>query len=109
MSATDFVPIRVSTLRGEASLTFKAYISVGGKYILYCKEGDSLEGERLQRLQEKRLKKMWIHTADEDNYRQYMTANIEAAYDKSSNTPIESKDGSGRTTGCRRRSDGITR
>ena len=54
------VPIRVSTLRGDQQITFDVYVRVAGKYILYCREGDSFEGERLERLVSKRLTKMYI-------------------------------------------------
>ena len=91
MSATEFVPIRVSTLRGEINISFNAYIKVAGKFILYCREGDNFEGERLKKLRAKRLKKMYISPEDEEKYRKYMTASIEAAYDKNSDAPIESR------------------
>ena len=88
MSATEYVPIRVTTLRGGGSLTFNAYIRAAGKYHLYCKNGENLQGTLLEKLKEKRLKKMYIDPKDESAYRSFMTQSIESAYDKNSDVPI---------------------
>lgn len=48
--------------------------------ILYLRKGDSFEGLRLDRLKEKKLKKMYILTEEEGYYRQYLQKNIESAY-----------------------------
>lgn len=89
MQAKDFLPIRVSTLRGDMKIDFNVYVQVAGKYVLFCRGGDSFEGHRLKRLKEKKLKKMYILGDQEDKYRQYMTQNIEQAFDQSSDKPIE--------------------
>lgn len=91
MDANNFVPIRVSTLRGENAITFDAYVRVAGKFILYCRKGDTFEGQRLKRLKEKKLKKMFILQDHEGNYRSYLTSNIEQAYDKNSGKSIEDR------------------
>ena len=50
MDATEFLPIRVSTLRGDLKIPFSAYVKVAGKHICFCREGDSFEGdERVSR------------------------------------------------------------
>lgn len=91
MEATDFVPIRVSTLRGNLKIPFDVYVKVAGKHILYCRKGDSFEGSRLQRLKEKKLKKMYIINEHEPLYRSYLTESIESAFDNSKNQPIENR------------------
>lgn len=48
--------------------------------ILYLRRGDSFEGERLKRLKEKKLRKMYIVTDEEALYRSYLQKNIEMAY-----------------------------
>lgn len=80
-SPGNYIPIRVSTLRGDRKITFNAYVRVAEKYILYCRSGDSFEGERLDRLKAKKLQKLYILQADEQPYRQYLDTNIEEAFD----------------------------
>lgn len=84
----DYVSIRVSTLRGDQKIDFNAYIKINEKMILYLRRGDSFEGDRLQRLKEKKLKKMFILTDEEVSYRNYLQKNIEIAYDNNSNKDI---------------------
>jgi putative nucleotidyltransferase with HDIG domain len=79
-----YVPFRVSTLRGDQKIDFNAYVRVNEKFILYVRKGDSFEGPRLQRLKEKKLKKMFLKPEDEGSYRSYLERNIDMAYDKSS-------------------------
>lgn len=87
MDAKVFVPIRVSTLRGDRKISFDAFVKVAGKYILYCRQGDSFEGERLSRLKKKNIRQMFIQNQDELNYRTYLQSNIDQAYDLSSQQP----------------------
>lgn len=87
----DYIPIRVSTLRGDQGIDFDAYLKINDKYILYVKQGDSFEGERLKRLKSKKLKKMFILPEAEAKYRAYMSKNIEMAYDAKSGKSIESR------------------
>ena len=56
----DYTTIRVSTLRGDQKINFDAYLKIGEKMVLYVRQGDSFEGDRLKRLKEKKLKKMFI-------------------------------------------------
>lgn len=91
MDAKDFVSIRVSTLRGDLKINFDAFVKIAGKHILYLRKGDSFEGQRLQRLKEKKLKKMYIRPDEEPAYRKYMSANIEMAYDNSPERSIETR------------------
>lgn len=87
----EFVPIRVSTLRGDQQIDFNAYVKINEKFILYIKNGDSFEGDRLQRLKAKKLKKMFIEPESESRYRSYMQKNIEMAYDKGSGKDITTR------------------
>lgn len=85
----NFLPIRVSTLRGDTPIDFNAYIRINERYILYLRQGDSFEGPRLKRLREKKLKKMFIVPEDESNYRTYLSRNIASAFDPMSGKPLE--------------------
>lgn len=87
----NFVSIRVSTLRGDQKINFDAYVKINEKMILYLRRGDSFEGSRLQRLKEKKLKKMFIEPNDEGHYREYMQKNIEMAYDDSSGKDVQTR------------------
>lgn len=86
-----YVPIRVSTLRGDQPTQFDAYVKIAEKYVLYIRKGDSFEGERLTRLKAKKLKKMFILPDQEEGYRQYLARNIEMAYDKGSGKSVVSR------------------
>ncbi len=77
----EYVPIRVSTLRGDQKIDFNLFIKIGGKQVLYIRRGDSFEGERLEKLRNKKLKKMFIIEEDELNYRNYISKNLEMAFD----------------------------
>ncbi len=87
----EFVSIRVSTLRGNQKITFDTYVKINDKMILYLRRGDSFEGSRLQKLKEKKLKKMFIQPTDEGYYREYMRKNIELAYDNASLKDIQTR------------------
>jgi putative nucleotidyltransferase with HDIG domain len=87
----DYVSIRVSTLRGDQKIDFNAYIKINDKMILYLRRGDSFEGDRLKRLKEKQLRKMYILTGEEQLYRGYLDRNLEMAYDNSSGKDLQTR------------------
>jgi putative nucleotidyltransferase with HDIG domain len=87
----DYVSIRVSTLRGDQKINFDTFVKINDKMILYLRRGDSFEGSRLQRLKEKKLKKMFIQPVDEGQYREYMQKNIEMAYDNNTTKDIQTR------------------
>lgn len=85
----NFLPIRVSTLRGDLAIDFNAYVKINDRFILYLRKGDSFEGPRLKRLKDKKLKKMFIMPDEENHYRNYLSRNISAAYDPLSGKTLE--------------------
>ncbi len=87
----SYSSIRVSTLRGDQHIDFDIYVKINDKHILYLRQGDSFEGDRLKRLKEKKLKKMFILADHEARYRNYLQSNIEAAYDSKSTKSIENR------------------
>lgn len=87
----NHVSIRVGTLRGDQKISFDAYVKINDKFVLYLRRGDSFEGQRLKRLKDKKLKKMFILSEDESNYRQYLKTNIESAYDSNSKKDINTR------------------
>jgi putative nucleotidyltransferase with HDIG domain len=88
---TSYVPVRVSTLRGDQKISFDLYIQIGTKHILFIRKGDSFEGTRLDRLKERKLRKMFILPDDEPHYRSYIEGNIMRAYDSKSGASIEDR------------------
>ncbi len=84
----DYVSVRVSTLRGDQKIDFNAYVKINEKMVLYLRQGDSFEGERLDRLKQKKLRKMYILTSEEPLYRRYLQQNIDMAYDTGSGKNI---------------------
>jgi putative nucleotidyltransferase with HDIG domain len=87
----DYVSVRVSTLRGDQKIDFNAYIKINDKMILYLRRGDSFEGDRLKRLKEKQLRKMYILTTEEQLYRGYLDRNLEMAYDNASGKDLQTR------------------
>lgn len=89
MTDADYFAVRVSTFRGDMKIPFNAYVRVAGKYILFCREGDSFEGNRLERLKSKKLQKMYIEKRNVGSYNDYVHENLNRAYNSSLNKPIE--------------------
>lgn len=89
MADADFLPVRVNTLRGDIKIPFDIYIKVAGKFIHYCRAGDSFEGVRLSRLKAKKLKELFIRPEDMAPYEQYLEQSIEAAFDSKSGKSLE--------------------
>jgi len=83
--------IRVSTLRGDQKINFDVFVKISDRFIMYLRKGDSFEGDRLKRLKEKRVKKMFIIEDHEELYRDYLQQNIELAYDSQSNKSLETR------------------
>ncbi len=84
-----YVPVRVSTLRGDDKVDFNIYVPVAERQVLYIRQGDSFEGDRLQRLKKKKLKKMFIDENDEKNYQSYIARSLNAAMDKNSGKSMD--------------------
>lgn len=85
----EYVPIRVATLRGDQRINFDVYVRVAGKHILYCRKGDSFDGQRLVRLKEKRIKQLYIASTASGEYRNYLKQNVDVAYFNTSGKPLE--------------------
>lgn len=83
------LPIRVNTLRGDQKIDFDVHIKINDRMILYIRQGDSFEGPRLQRLKERKLKKLFIAPEQEENYRAYVQRNLDIAYDDASGKDIQ--------------------
>lgn len=87
----NYISIRVSTLRGDQKINFNTYVKIDSKMLLYLKKGDSFEGNRLKKLKEKKMRKMFILTEEEAQYLDYLDKNINIAYDNNSSKNIETR------------------
>ena len=87
----SYISIRMSTLRGDQKIDFNAYIKINDKMVLYLKQGDSFEGVRLQRLKDKKLRKMYIENSEESKYLAYLQRNIESAYDLTNSKDMQTR------------------
>jgi HD-GYP domain-containing protein (c-di-GMP phosphodiesterase class II) len=86
-----FLPVRISTLRGDQKISFDTYVRVADKYILFCRAGDSFEGDRLKRFDKKKVQLMFIREVDKPLYEKYVSENVRLAFDASSGKPIEER------------------
>jgi response regulator RpfG family c-di-GMP phosphodiesterase len=87
----NHIPIRVSTLRGDNKISFNAYVKVAGKFILICREGESFEGDRLDRIKAKKMPKMYIMPEHLTPYNDYVRENIDQAYNNSQNKSLDTR------------------
>ncbi len=81
----DFLPVRLSTLRANMDFSFDLYIKMPHKFLLYIREGDSLDGDRLANLKSKKVRKLFIPSNHEIKYQGFMDQILAAAMDSSSN------------------------
>ncbi len=72
-------------------ITFDLYVLVAEKFILYYRKGDNFEGERLERIQKKGLKKLYILKTQEEEYKNYLRRNIDAAYNNTQGAPMSER------------------
>lgn len=85
----EYFPIRPGNLRGDQKITFDCYVKVAGKYILYCRQGESFENERLKRLIKNKLDHFYVRRDYEQQYQTYVRGNLDMAFDKSSGRDID--------------------
>ena len=78
-----FYPIRLNTLRKDDALAFDVYVSVGQKYVQYIRAQDVFEGERIDKLKNKGVRKLFIPTEQEENYLKYLENALDQLTDTS--------------------------
>lgn len=86
---SNFYPVRLNTLRKDEKLAFDVYVSVGAKYVQYIHADDVFEGERIDKLKNKGVRKLFIPTEQEKNYLDYLEAALDALAQKT--TSIEDR------------------
>ena len=68
----NYVPVRISTLKSHLPLKFNVYVKLPSKYLLYVKNGDEIEKDRIQNLKKKKVRKLFITESDEQNYQEFL-------------------------------------
>ncbi|MBI3556669.1 MAG: HD domain-containing protein [Deltaproteobacteria bacterium] len=71
--------IRTSSLRPDEALGFDVYLLISGKHLLYVKRSDVIAGERLDRLQLKNVRQLFITDEDKPLYEEFLRGGAQAA------------------------------
>lgn len=85
----DFIPIRTATIRGNQKLFFNLYLKIRDREVLYIRENDPIEEERLEKLKDKKVRKVFIEADSEPNYLKYLEVNLKRIEDQ--NISIEER------------------
>lgn len=72
-----YIPVRLNTLRPDQPITFDLYLRIDGKFVHYIRHKDPMEKERIEKLNSKGLKKVFIQEADEKKYHEYLDQSLE--------------------------------
>jgi len=89
MAAKDYQSIRIGSITGDSQTPFDTYLQVGGRYVLYCRNGDYIDGNRLNRLKQKNINSLYILKSDMSAYEAYTKRNADAAYTHSLGTALD--------------------
>ncbi len=65
-------PLRISTIRPNAALTFDLYIFFKDQYLLYQKSGEEIGQEKLKKLRKQKFAKFYLTEKDEPLYQSYL-------------------------------------
>ncbi len=63
----DFVPLRITTVKAEQSLTFDLYIYFKDQYLCYASKGNTLSDDKLQKLINQKVAAFFIPSKQVDN------------------------------------------
>ena len=63
----------------KVSFGFDIYLKLTSKYIMYIRNGDDIEQERLKQLKTKKVRQMFIADSDEENYQDFLDNSLSAA------------------------------
>jgi len=72
VDSMNVVAIRTATLRPHITLGFDMYIHVSDRYLLYVKKTDNIEPERLDRLNKKKVRSLFIQEQDLPAYDEFL-------------------------------------
>lgn len=78
----EFLPVRINTLRPGHPVNFDIFVAVAGKHIHYIRSLESFDENRLIKLKQKGVKKLFIDAASEPNYLEYLDAGLDGLGNK---------------------------
>jgi HD-GYP domain-containing protein (c-di-GMP phosphodiesterase class II) len=84
MSHSNFLPVRISTLKSGVSLGFDLYIELPHKKLMYVRGNYDIETERISSLKDKKVRKLFIQEMDEDKYQSFLDRCLSSISDDSS-------------------------
>ncbi len=87
----EYTPVRVSTLRGDQEIGFDLFVQLPNKYIHFARIGSKFDIERIKRLKKKKVRKLYIPADQESSYQNYVSSNLDSAFDNNSKAPVESR------------------
>lgn len=79
----NFYPVRLNTIRKDEKLLFDIYIALGDKYVQYIRAQDEFEGERIDKLKSKGVRKLFIPDDQESAYMKYLEKALDKLSDNS--------------------------
>ncbi len=75
----DFVPLRITTVKAEQSLTFDLYIYFKDQYLCYASKGKTLSDDKLQKLINQKVAAFYIPSKQVDNVTIFLDKALEEA------------------------------
>ncbi len=90
-------PISLEMLRSNCPFDFNVYVKILEKFVLYVKKGDDIEDERLekfkriQKLKEKDVERLFVHSTELDKISNYIDAEIDEALDEDNDIEEEER------------------
>ncbi len=85
---SSYYPVRLNTIRKDEKLAFDVFVPVGERYVQYIRAQDEFEGERIDRLKSKGVRKLFIPAGQEQDYLRY----LENALDSLANDKVSISD-----------------
>lgn len=73
---SQYIPVRLNTLRGNDVVQFDLYIQVGERLIHYLRKEDPFDAERINSLKAKGVRKLFIPLDSEESYLKYLDVGI---------------------------------
>jgi HD-GYP domain-containing protein (c-di-GMP phosphodiesterase class II) len=68
----QYVPIQIQSLQGDADIAFDLYLKINNKYLLFIRQGDGLESERLDKLKRFEGTRLYIEKTSINQLKTYV-------------------------------------
>ena len=72
-----YIPVRIGTLRAWEAVNFDIFIKIGERHVHYIKKSDPFDGDRIQSLKTKGVKKLFIPMDSENDYLNYLDSGLD--------------------------------